>query len=267
MRSSVRLAGLLAGALVFSLASSARAEFSLQIMNNDTGDGFKISENAHHTGFAVTTFGAVKPSDVTWSAGTGLIDAKVTIDNYAFNVESKTNRTAPSSANVGNVSFNGYVTANAGATKTSFSYYTADNFFTSPGNAASQILLSSSVRSTGAWNNGDRVDTQAEYTRSVVGSPSTFYQTTQTGSVTAPNQPFQTSTTDVSSRGGRYALSNIGNIVVNPSTAGGTTHFWTQAVTAMPEPTGVLIALLGVPCLGLVLLVARRRAIRFSAAA
>jgi hypothetical protein len=260
------MAGLLAGTLMFSLASSARAEFSMQIVDNQTHDGFKISENASGTAFTLSTFGAVKPSDVTFSASAGVIDAKATIDGYTFNVEAKSNLTSTSSS-IGVVSFNGSVTPNAGAAKTSFSYYTADNFFTSPGNSASQILLTSSVRSMGDWNNGDKVVTSSQYTRSDPGSASTFYQTSQTNPVTAANQAFQTSTVDVPSRGGRYTLSDIGNIVVNPSTVGGTSHFWTQAVTAMPEPTGVLMALFGVPCLGLLLLVVQRRGLRFCAAA
>jgi hypothetical protein len=259
------MAGLLAGTLLFSLAPSARAEFSMQIVDNQTHDGFKISENASHTGYIVTTFGTVKPSDVTFSASTGVIDAKVTIDNYTFNVEAKSNRTT--STDLGVVSFNANVTANAGATKTSFSYYAADNFFTSPGNSASKILLSSSIESLGAWDNGASVKTQAQYTRAENGGPSTFFTTPHTGPDTASNQPFQTNTVDVPYRGGQYALSNLGNIIENPAAQGGTIHFWSQAVTALPEPTGVVIALMGVPCLGLVLLAARRRAMRFSAAA
>jgi hypothetical protein len=267
MRSSVRLAGLLAGALMFSLASSARAEFSMQILNNDTGDGFKISENASHTAFTLTILGQ-HPSNVnvgSWSASTGVINAAVTVDNYTFDLQAKSNRTTP--GDLGTVSFNGNVTTNAGATKTSFSYYTADNFFTSPGISASQMLLTSSVTSLGAWNNGDTTKSQTQYTRGVDGKPSTFYTTGYTGSVNGPNQSEQSTKVIIPSRGDRYALSDIGGITTSGQTVGGKIHFWSSAVTAMPEPTGVLIALLGVPCLGLVLLVARRRAIRFSAAA
>src|SRR4051812_15086787 len=107
MRPSLRLAGLCAGVLTFCLASAARAEFSLQLLNNDTGDGFQISENPSGSKFSLSILGkTLSAGDVTWTAGSGHIHATATIDNYTFDVDALSNRTTAPTPHLARVSFN-----------------------------------------------------------------------------------------------------------------------------------------------------------------
>jgi hypothetical protein len=252
---SKSLAGLLVCAAVGWLAPAARAEFSMQIVDNETGDGFKIQENATHTAFTLQTFGKVLVSD--WSPSAGAIKATATIDGYTFNVSSLSNQDKTSSATMGGVSLNGTVTTNAGAAPTSFSFYASDNPFTFPGTSGSTLHLKAQAF-TQNWNTGDYVQAQTQYTAYGPGTPVEQYLTGMAGPLSGPNQSAQTNVVTIPSRGTQYAVSVLGGMAMNGHP--GTSSFWVQSATAMPEPTGIVIGLLGVPCLGGLIFLSRRAA-------
>jgi hypothetical protein len=256
------LAGLVAGAAVCLLAPMAQAEFSLQIMNNVTHDGFKIDENVKQTAFTLTTFGGLSASDVTWAGNAGTITAKANIDGYTFQVSGLSNQDTTPSPSLGKVSFNAQVTTNPGAKATSFSYYVADSPVTFPGTSSGPLCLQAAAF-TGTTNTAaDRVSTQAALTSYGTGAPASHYLTGMAGPLGGVGQSAYSNMLETGPRGPHYVLADIGNIVGTGQV--GTTRFWAQAVTAMPEPNGLLIGLLGVPCMAVVLYVLRRRAVRMA---
>jgi hypothetical protein len=272
MRISKSLAGLLVGAAVGFLAPAARAEFSMQIVDNKTGEGFKIQENAAHTGFLMNPLNGLPASDVTWSATSGAINATATIDGYTFKVTGLSNQDTTPAPAMGQVSLSGSVTTNPGAAATSFSLYSGDSPFRFPA-SGSPLLVGTQVF-TQSWNNGDVIKGQSQYVAYGDGPPQ-HYLTGATNVLGGSNQSslsnqvmVPTSATPfaltVGSHGPQYALSNL--VTLGMTGHVGTSNFWTQSAVAMPEPTGIIIGLLGVPCAaGLVLL--SRRAAKVSAVA
>lgn len=261
MRRLMCTAGILAGALTCCLASPARADFSLQVRENGVSGntGFKIDETSSGK-WTLTTYGSLKASDVTWSADSGTIHASATVDGYKLDLYGKSNM--QNAASVGIVSFNGQVTATAGAKATSFSYFVADDPFKFPGTSNGKIYLTSSVFTLKDFTSGNSVQSQGQYT--AYGSNTTVksYLTNIAGPLKAASQSASAPTLAINPRGDRYSIADLGSVALNGKA--GSVHFWSQAVTALPEPTGVMIALLGVPCLALILVFARRRGAGYS---
>jgi len=256
MRIPKSLAGLLVGAAMSFLAPAARAEFSMQIKNNGSGDGFKIDETS--TGFQLSALGTLKPSDVTWSADAGTIHAVATIDGYTFNVTGRSNQDATPTPAMGGVSLDALVTAGSNVSKTSFSFYVADDPATFPGTSGKPILLQAATFTGGQFAPGDSVKAASQLV-SYDGTGTTGQSLTNwAGPVKGANQTAVSNTVVVPSRGVQYALADVGGLALsgNPGT---TMRFWTQSVTAMPEPTGIVIGLLGAPFVGGLILLARRR--------
>jgi hypothetical protein len=240
------------------LAPAARAEFSMQIVNNTTGDGFKIQENQTHTGFSLTPLGSENAGEVTWSANSGAITAKATIDGYTFNVTSKSNQDTTPTPKMGDISFSGSVTTNPGAAPAGFSIYASDSPVPSLGNPT---LYASGVASSKNWNPGDLLLVRTQYTE--FGTQT--YQTNPTGPLNGSNQSINSNVATISSTGGAYALTDVGQMYLNGHV--GTSRFWVSSATAMPEPTGIMIGLLGIPCVGGLVLLSRLRAAKAAAAA
>jgi hypothetical protein len=268
MRLSIGAAGLLAAAAVWLLASPARAEFALQIkQNGGSGNGFRIDEKPSG-GFTVTTFGSVKKEDVSWKAVDGGVEASATVGGYTFQVTGQSNREADPTPSMGVVSFNAKVTANDGAGKTSFSYFVADSPFTFPGTPDSTVYLTASVFTTtdpGLYTAGNLVQTQGHYTAFGPSTTTAQYVTTTAGPLNGANQTAHSNTVEIAERGALYTLSDLGGVI--EVTGSGSVSFWAQAVTAMPEPTGLVVALVGLPCMALVVRAARRRAAKAPAIA
>jgi hypothetical protein len=260
MRRSTALAGVLAGAAIGLLALPARAEFSLQIINNPSGDGFKIDENANNPGtFKLLLFGNETASEVKWSASAGRIAAVATIDGYSFNVTGNSNQDTSPTPKVGVTSFNATVTANPGAKATNFSYYVADSPFSFPGTASSTLYLQSALATQRSFIAGDTVRSQATYVSYQQNGKTTgTYVTAVAGPLSGPNQTAYSNTITIPTRGTQYALSGIGGVIENSGHVG-TLQFSSHATAALPEPSGVLIGLVGLPCLAVVVFLTRRR--------
>ena len=187
MRIPKSLAGLLVGAAMSFLAPAARAEFSMQIVDNKTGNGFKIQENATHTAFALQTLGSLQ---ATFSLkGGGRTD-------------------------VGG----GYLSG-----------------------GLPQHYLTGATNVLGGSN-------QSSLSNQVMVPPSAT--------------PFALTG---GSHGPQYALSDLVTLGMNGHV--GTSNFWSQSAVAMPEPTGIIIGLLGVPCVAGLVLLSRRQAVKVPAVA
>jgi hypothetical protein len=258
MRIPIGLAGLLVGAVMSFLAPAARAEFSMQVLNNPTGDGFKIDENATHTAFSLLTFGSVQASDVTWSATSGVIHAVATIDGYTFNMYGRSNQETIPTPTMGQVSLNGSVTTNPGASASSFSFYASDSPFTFPGTSTDKLQVQAKAFTGSSWNTGDLIQTQTQYTAQLPGNVYQQYLSGMAGPLGGPNQSASSNVVTVPTRGTQYALSGLGGTVGTTGNVG-TSSFWMQTVTSMPEPTGIVIGLLGLPGVGALVSLARRR--------
>jgi hypothetical protein len=265
MRRSMIRAGLLAGMAMWLLASSAQAEFSLQILSNGTPthDGFKVAET--DSGYQVTTFGNVQASDVhVTSVNSSMIQVSGMVDNYQFSLVGHSNQDVSPTPSMGVVALDTTVTAKNGALPTSFSYYVADTPFTFPGTASSPIHLQASLQTFGTYISGDLVQAQAVLSSFGPSSPTLTYLTKTAGPLSQANQYATSSVMTIPTRGPEYTLGGLGGLIETQGHQG-TMRFWAQAATSMPEPSGVVIGLLGVPFMGLVVVFARRRLARFSA--
>jgi hypothetical protein len=151
------------------------------------------------------------------------------------------------------------MTATSGAKPTSFSYYVADTPFQVPGSSNGTMYLQSSVQTFGTNDTGDKVQTQGVLTTFGAGTSPHSYLTGLAGTVSQANQYASTNVVAVNySAGQSYTLGGIGGFIETQGHLG-TMRFWSQAATSMPEPTGILIGLLGVPCVGALVFFARRR--------
>jgi hypothetical protein len=179
-----------------------------------------------------------------------------TVDGYKFTIEGKSNQDAtPRTMNV--VSFNALIT-NVGGEKTSFSYYVADTPFKKL--ASSPIYLTASIftNSNGIYNKGDGAQTQGYYqSLKANGSVDKSYLTS-TAKVTGTNQNVSSNTIKITDPGVGSTVSDIGGVVYTSGKKNTKLQFFSQAVVSMAEPTGVLIGLLSLPCMGLVVFLARR---------
>jgi hypothetical protein len=251
-------AGLMA-ALIAALASpSARAGFSFQINAITPGggaeDGFKIAELPNGT------FTVVKPGDnpvthagegaqnatVSYTANGNVIQGTATIDGVSFTFRATSNQDSATSTSPAVVTTN-ITASNTGGSTQSFGFFASDSPFAAP---SSTRLLQAKIHSFSDDTAGTSVFSNAN-----IGGTS---HTAQTSAVTGPGQNQVSNQVSVNT-GSPYALSDVGGIT--GLVPGSTAHFLSTASFAMPEPTGVLLGLVGLPCMaGLVGWVRRRRA-------
>jgi hypothetical protein len=255
MRPAFRPASILVGVLLYFWPSPAQAEFTLQLRENGVSGnpGFKVSETSPGT-FALTTYGNV---DVTWTATPGTIHATAAIDGYKFDLYGNSNlRQSPS---LGVLSLSAQLTSVNGKA-TTFSYYVADSPLQIPQTKSGNLYLASSVFTLKDYQAGDAVQAQAHYTVYRAGGNKS-YLTDVAGPLTSASRSARTPTLAIDTKGALYGLADLGG-VIRMRGGPGTVHFWSQTVTALPEPAGLPVALVGGPCMAVVLVLTRRRAFR-----
>jgi hypothetical protein len=177
-----------------------------------------------------------------------------------------------SSNPVGRVTFAGTATPDGTPAKKSFTYNMSDGPFTSPTPFAGHPLEVQAMafagfgpggtNSVGVGNSIGVLGVVADSKGAVVG------QTANSGPLVggSKNTFIETAPKLVSSGSlPSYNLRNIGGgLHLGGANA---SHFFTQAVTFTPEPSGIVLSLLGVPCVfGFVFLRMRRRAAAVHAA-
>jgi len=258
MNRSLWMAGLMAGLIVALAGSSARAGFSFQINAVGTGtpnDGFKIAELPNGS------FTVVKPGDnavtnagegpqnatVNYTASGSLIKGTATIDGTSFNFRVSSNQ--DSSSGQGFLTVNLKSVNNSGSAH-QFGFYTADGLFPTP---SKTMYLQARMHSFPDYTPGGAI---AFSNANLVG---TGNHTAQTGFLTGPSQTTVSNVVPVT-LSNPYSLSNVGgDLKLAP---GATAHFLSSGSFSTPEPTGVLLGLFGLPCMGgLVSWVRRRRAV------
>jgi hypothetical protein len=251
-----------AGAALWLFALPAQAGLAMQFKDISTGDGFRVTENSSGM-FTLQVLGNsshVMVHNLSGNAAANTVSASVTVDGYTFNVTEQSNRLNTSSP-LSSVSLNTTVTASPGAKATKFSFFGSDTPFTSPGTSSSTAYLQSSLFTESNYTSGNKV---ADRGKAITSGANKTFLTGQAGPLSGPNQSANSNAAKMSHRGSSYTLETLGGISLNGK---GTTHFFAQAGVALPEPAGILIGLLGVPCMGLVVLFARRRGARASAQA
>jgi hypothetical protein len=222
-----------------------------------THDGFKVAETA--TGFQVTTFGNVQASDVHVTSVTdSMIQVSGTVDGYQLNLAGHSNQDATPTPYHASVGLDATVTALNGATPTGFSYYVGDTPFTFPGSAGSTNHVYASVQTSGDYVTGDVVQAQAQVNSFGPNTTPQSYLTGTAGPLGGLNQSATSNIVTIPSGGAAYTLSVLGSFAETPGNLG-TMHFLSQATATMPEPSGVVIGLLGVPFVGGLIFLARRR--------
>jgi hypothetical protein len=247
-------AGLVAGMAIFLSAQTARAQFSLQFKDNATGDGFKITNStAHPNVFTETLFGTgtVSSLSASESSTNGTITVTGLIDGYKFQATGKW-------ADLGNGSLekstmSALVTNLGHGAATNFSFYVANSGF-APMNQ-NPVYLKASIFSNGSgvYNRGDSAQTQGHY--QATNNLAVTYLT-DTAKVTGINQSSPTNTIEIHNPG-KSVISDIGGIATK-GLSGSKIQFFSQAVVSAAEPGGVLLGLCALPCMGLVVLMARR---------
>jgi hypothetical protein len=264
MKLSTAAAGLLAGAALLCPAPAARAEFTLEVKTVGKGGGFRIQGNADDTAFTLTTIGGVKADAVKWTADDGVITATAVIAGYTFDVVGRSNRGGDPALGV--VSFSGTVKTNSGANTANFAYAVSDGPFTSPGAAPDNLYLTTSLFSPdGGYTSGNLVRARSAYATFGTGVPVKTYQTGNADPLHEAGMSSVSNTVEFDPDGALYGRTELSGFI--GMHRGGMVSFWAQAVTAMPEPTGLVVALVGLPCMALVVRAARRRAARAAAAA
>jgi len=237
----------MAGLIVALAGSSARAGFSFQINNLDTGDGFRISELSNGSFTVVAPPGGTLVGPTTFTANDSVIKGTATIDGVDFKFRAFSNEDS-ATPNPAVVSANITSTNNSGS-KQGFGFYVGDTQFPTP--APGQQYLQARTHSFSDYTPGTVVFSNAN-----IGGTA---HTGQTPPVTGPNQTTASNIVTVP-LSNQYALSNVGGDI--HLLDGASAHFQTTGSLSMPEPTGVLLGLLGLPCMGgLVGWVRRRRAV------
>lgn len=246
MNRSLWRAGLMAGLIVALAGSSARAGFVFQINNLDTGDGFRITEQSNGTFTVVAPNGGTLVAPTTFTANDSVIKGTATIDGVDFKFRAFSNEDS-ANPNPAVVQANITSTNNSGS-KQAFGFFAADSPFPTP--APGQQFLQARTHSFSDYTPGTVVFSNAN-----IGGTA---HTGQTPPVTGPNQT-TVSNVVTANVTGPYALNTVGGDI--HLLDGASAHFMTTGSFAMPEPTGVLLGLVGLPCMGgLVGWVRRRRA-------
>jgi hypothetical protein len=256
MNRSLLWAGLVAG-LALIVAGPARAGFSLQIENNPNKNGILIEENKNGTFSVVApSGGTLSYSNLKYTATGSEIAGTVTIDGVNFAFDAKSNQDTKSSSQNGQVTV-GLVVNDVSGGGTNFSFYAADSPFTgaAPGNSNKVVYSLNTLAGTSA--SGTQVSGQGV----VIGTTQT-YRTGNSATLRGPGQSTQISTGKIpSSQFSNYAISNIGGQIY--ASNGKTLHI--GAAVATPEPTGVLLGVLGLPCMAGLVVWARRRRVPVAA--
>jgi len=247
------MASLIAGLSLVLASSTARAGFTFQInaVNNGmTGDGFKIEELPNGSFKVVAPQGGTLVNPTTFTATGNVIKGTATIDGTTFTFRATSNQDSATSTSQAVVTTNITATNNSGSTE-KFGYFVSDNSFAAPSSTRS---VQSKTQSLSDYTPGAIV-----YSQAVIGGVA---KTNNTNLITGPNQT-QTSNLVPVTINNQYALANVGG--VSHLLPGATAHFLSSASFAMPEPTGVLLALLGLPCMVGLVVWARRRPIQATA--
>jgi hypothetical protein len=246
MNRSLWRAGLMAGLIVALVGSSARAGFVFQINNLSTGDGFRITELSNGSFTVVAPPGGTLVGPTTFTANDSVIKGTATIDGVDFKFRAFSNEDT-ANPNPAVVQANITESNHSGSTQ-GFGFFVADSPFPPP--APGQMFLQARTHSFEDYTPGT-----VTFSNANIGGVA---HTGQTPPVTGPNQTTVSNTVPVNLNS-QYALTNVGGNI--HLLDGASSHFITTASLAMPEPTGVLLGLLGLPCMGgLVGWVRRRRA-------
>jgi len=255
MRFSLRLAGLVLGAL-FALGGSARADFVMTFFANGTGNNFKVTQDTSGKTSISSQSGVTGLS--TSGSSLGTIHVTGSINGYSFDLTGTSNRTT-SGAKQAEVIFDGTVSTGASAPEKSgtgktFGYTLGDTGFTFPGTDKSTVYLTANVE-TKSFDGGKFAQVNASYTDK--GGTTTA---NSTDTLESANSSSTSAAKSIVRNGSTFDLSNIEGSIRVANQAKVNTQVISTAVVALPEPGAVLIGLVGVPCMGLVVLFARRRA-------
>jgi hypothetical protein len=130
--------------------------------------------------------------------------------------------------------------------------------FTAPGSAGAHLGLSSSLTEISSSGFTGSITNQAGFTSyngTVVGGVQTVTDSgeTLTGVGTASTNP-----TQLTQVGSTFNLSAM-TVEIGTVTAGSSTSFSAEATVALPEPSGMIAAMAGLPCMGLLLGMVHRR--------
>lgn len=244
--------GMLAAVLALC-ASPVRAGFAMGFADNPTGDGFTFNVSDKGV-IKVGAVGSEKLSDITVKASnTATNDYTVIamIDGYTVRMHAAANnKSGPTTAGV--IYADITITGGADSKGTNWRYYADATPFTSP--APMPLFVQAQVITDKNPANFTPGST-AQALGQVGFGPGT---TTSTVVLKSAGQSAYSNLAAIASPSGSYQLGNIGGSI----TTGGpssNTHFVSQVVTSLPEPTGVLIGLLGVPFMAGLVFVSRRR--------
>jgi len=240
--------------LLWLVATQARADLTLTIQDNPTGDKIKIVD---HGGVLKSTISG-NPANVTTTSLTGTASSFHfigTIDGYKFDVTTST--TLPGSPGVNKVAGSFVVTGTSTAAKTTFSYSVND----SPFPVVPGLKMKASAFSGSGFPSGGSVGVKARYSAYTSGFVLTNAGSTGMATLTGPNQSVHSGLVSLVPAGGsKYALSGLGGVLnLGSHPAGATAKFYSQATTAVPEATGWLAALLALPCAAMVVVLGKRR--------
>jgi hypothetical protein len=247
-RKLLLLAVALAGVIVLGGPAGARADFSLQVYQ----DGVLLDSKSFNT----------NQIQVNQTFGSYYITGNILFTN------------SPGDVNNGNIQISGMtIENNDGLTHTLALVLSASNF-TSPGQAGSQMVLSStaSITGTGLLNGSDSFTYQgyADANNNLFGttSPPPLGGVGSAGAVTTGLSSFSTTAGNLTQGAtdtktatfirtqDLYSLTSISTFTMN---GGGTIGFTTSTAAALPAPAGIVLALSGAPLLGLGHWLRRRR--------
>jgi hypothetical protein len=245
MRLAKFSAALLAAALWF-FPTESKADFVLSF-GEFGGPSFTLTQ-ASGSGTVTSTSSGVSFSDLSSSAGV-IHAVGTTTDGYSFDFTATSNRTSPGSTAL--VSLDGSLTGAGGKV---FSYSVAEGTtagapgFTFPGTGSSTVGVTANLQSGSTFHANEAMT-----------GTITNQTTPSTGTVSAvATGPNQTSSQNITftPRGNSFSLQETGTIF---QTSAGKTAFTSSVVVSLPEPNGVLIGMLCLPCMGAVVFFARRR--------
>jgi len=250
MRFSGYLAGLLAGAAMFCLAPKAQAEFLLNIRDGSQGVTVRYSDATNST--TVTPTGGATVGSAT--ASTNFIDLTATVDGYNFHVQGTRSQDSQSAK----VTFNALsiTPVDASTPARQFSYFVTGDPMTQPGGVGSKVVLSSAIfrPSDAVFVGQDAATATGKYQEP--GQSSILTPQVHVNRVIAAQSA---STLPFTRNSPTYSLTDFGGILDVSGAPNANLRFYSQAVLSLPEPDGVLIGILGLPCMGLVVFFARRR--------
>jgi hypothetical protein len=236
--------------LVWLVATQARAELTLKIVDNVTGDGVRVIDRSGT--FDKKFFGNSANVTITSITGTASSFHFIgTIDGYKFDVTTST--TLPGNHPVNKVSANYTVTATSSATKTSFNTTVSDGPFP----VVSGLKLSVTASSGSSFPVGTSLLDKGAYNAYTNKFVETGTGDTSVISLTGPNQSKTSTSVPLVPNGGtKYALKELGGALKLTGT--GTVKFFSQATT-VPEATGWVAALLALSCAAMVVVRGKRR--------